>query len=102
MTEFDPIAYAWAAKHPRWPLPVLLGGPGGEPLPMELPDPPHWSFEVLDEPMQTPAQDAELGPGKFLGRPCPHGHRVRYLTGKQVCVMCLRLAVKRSNAKRAA
>lgn len=104
--QVDPIAEAWKAKNPRWPLPMRLGGPGGPPRPMQLPDPPRWNVDLVDKPVQTPApsavQDAELGPGKFVGKPCPHGHRVRYLSGKMQCVMCLRAAVKRSTEKRAA
>lgn len=82
---------------------MLLGGPGGPPRPMLLPDPPRWHLELVDEPVQTPAPaaaNAELGPGKFLGKPCPHGHQVRYVSTK-ACVMCLRAAVKRSTEKRA-
>jgi hypothetical protein len=100
----DPIAHAWALLNPRYPLPRELGGPGGVPSPMQLPEPPHWNVDLVDEPVQTPApsavRDAELGPGKFLGRRCPQGHRVRYLSGKQQCVLCLRAAVKRSSEKR--
>lgn len=109
LTFVDPIAYAWAIVNPRHPLPVELGGRSAPPRPMRLPDPPRWDAEVLEEPaqdlVQTPApsavQDAQLGPGKVLGKPCPHGHRVRYVSTK-ACVMCLRAAVKRSTEKRKA
>ncbi|HEX5461900.1 MAG TPA: hypothetical protein VFX20_18190 [Steroidobacteraceae bacterium] len=105
----DPIAVSWARVNPRCPLPKELGGPGGVSRP--LPDLPG---SLRDKPLgndwtvQTPAAgnypvttggDAELGPGKFLGRPCPHGHRVRY-TSTKACVACLRAAVKRSTEKR--
>ncbi|MHB8816144.1 MAG: hypothetical protein ACYDAE_23170 [Steroidobacteraceae bacterium] len=106
LTELvDPIAEAWSRVNPRWPLPVELGGPGGAPQPMRLPDPPRWNVWLLKEPAQTPApsavQDAELGPGKFLGKPCPRGHRVRYCSTGQ-CVVCLRAAVKLSSVRRKA
>ncbi|MGH8259684.1 MAG: hypothetical protein ACREUG_08335, partial [Steroidobacteraceae bacterium] len=45
--------------------------------------------------------DAELGPGKFLGAPCPKGHRVRYLAGRN-CVLCTRLCMRRSFAAKKA
>lgn len=105
LTEFvDPIAYAWSIVNQRHPFPQDLGGPGGisRPLP-DLPGP--LRDKPLIEavaPVQTPApdaaQDAELGPGKFLGNPCPQGHRVRYCSTK-ACVLCLRAAVKRSTEK---
>jgi hypothetical protein len=83
-----------------------MGDNGERPArPMPLPDPPRWNVEILEEPLQTAApsavQDAELGPGKFLGAPCPHGHRVRYCSTK-ACVMRLHAAVKRSTQKRKA
>ena len=101
LTELlDPIAEAWKAVNPRHPLPKDLGGPGGASRP--LPDPPGSLRDkpLVESDVQTPApsavQDAELDGGKFLGKPCPHGHRVRYCSSGQ-CVMCLRAAVKRCN-----
>lgn len=110
-TFVDPIAEAWKAVNPRHPLPSELGGPGGVSRP--LPDLPGALRDTplgKDWSLQAPASraapvsasgDAELGPGKFLGKPCPHGHRVRYCSTK-ACVMCLRAAVKVSTAKKRA
>ena len=106
----DPIAVAWQAVNPRHPLPKDLGGPGGASrplpdLPGSLRDTPlgnDWTVQAsAPRAALTTSGDAELGPGKFLGHPCPHGHRVRYVSTK-ACVMCLRAAVKRSTEKRAA
>lgn len=102
----DPIAEAWKAVNPRHPLPRELGGPGGvsrplPDLPGSLREKPLGNDWLVQTPAPSAVQDAELGPGKFLGKPCPQGHRVRYCSTKQ-CVICLRAAVKRSSAKRAA
>lgn len=102
LTNFvDPIAYAWAIVNPRHPLPEDLGGPGGvsrplPDLPGSLRDKPLGNDRSVQASAPSAVQDAELGPGKFLGKPCPHGHRVRYESTK-ACVACLRAAVKRCN-----
>lgn len=107
----DAIAHAWASMHPRIPLPpelrwgadvcTALGSlwkrvRSGRPLEAVLERLVGAGGTPTPAPRMIAATDAELDAGKYLGDPCPSGHRVRYRKTKQ-CVMCLRAAVKRCN-----